>query len=71
MEASYYQLNKDRINSQRNKKEVCDICGVTYSHAHRARHITSRVHKQKLELKESKEREIELLAKLDKLKHVS
>ncbi len=47
----YRENNKDEIKARRSKLETC-ICGKSYTHDHRARHLRSKKHQDFLKTKE-------------------
>lgn len=45
----YREKHKDRIKERKSAKCMCEICGGSYSHDHRARHFKTKRHLQAVE----------------------
>lgn len=74
----WYYDNRDRVNTIRNQRTKCELCGGTYLHTNRSHHNKSKKHKQVEEIQRYQEETTRLLnetiklqAELNKLTHRS
>jgi hypothetical protein len=48
----YRENNKEEIKARKSKPCVCEICGKSYTHNHKSRHLKSKFHENFLKAKE-------------------
>ena len=61
--STYYKENKERLKQLSSAKDYCDLCEVHYSHSHKSKHETSRLHTKLLKMQETKNTKVEEVMK--------
>ena len=56
---NYYKNNKLRLQALSSAKETCELCEVTYSHSHKSKHESSRLHIKLLKIQSKQKSDVQ------------